>query len=138
MQTVMLPNVQTFHCVACNVESDTVFLHGCESLLLLALYINGQVHDDPSDAEAKSIWCGGTGYLTLKIEHPHDKGWQLLQATFLPERIGEDIANMQRHELPCALAAKVQCTDTQTLGLIVFQLEYASECVAQGASGVGL
>ena len=31
------------------------------------------------------VWCmDGAGYLTLKVEHPHEPGWQMLQVRLGP------------------------------------------------------
>ncbi|KAK9906755.1 hypothetical protein WJX75_007454 [Coccomyxa subellipsoidea] len=38
------------------------------------------------------------GYLTLRVEHPHEPGWKLLQGTFLKESIGRELEAMSSHE----------------------------------------
>ncbi|GAB4814007.1 hypothetical protein N2152v2_001053 [Parachlorella kessleri] len=38
------------------------------------------------------------GYLTLEVEHPYED-WHLVQGSFLPARMGDELAAMQQHEV---------------------------------------
>ncbi|BDA46399.1 SPX domain-containing membrane protein At1g63010 [Coccomyxa sp. Obi] len=48
------------------------------------------------------------GYLTLRVEHPHEEGWKLLQGTFLKESIGRDLEAMSSHEALNQASEKVR------------------------------
>ncbi|CAL5227554.1 g10545 [Coccomyxa viridis] len=50
------------------------------------------------------------GYLTLRVEHPHEPGWQMLQGTFLKEAIGKDLESMGSHEALNKAADKIRET----------------------------
>ena len=39
------------------------------------------------------------GLLTLRIEHPHQPGWKILQGTFMPLQTGQDMELMRTHVL---------------------------------------
>eukprot|EP00887_Chlorella_sp_A99_P002368 scaffold10.g2368.t1 len=46
----------------------------------------------------------GPGFLTLEVEHPDDPGWRVVQGTFLPASVADELAAMQQHpELRAAM-----------------------------------
>ncbi|KAI3431392.1 hypothetical protein D9Q98_004446 [Chlorella vulgaris] len=49
-----------------------------------------------------------SGFLALEIEHPNDPGWRVLQGTFLPAAVAQDLHDMQEHEDVLAAMARLQ------------------------------
>lgn len=48
------------------------------------------------------------GFLALEIQHPHEPGWKMMQGTFLPANVSEQLDDMTSHTTLVAAAAKVK------------------------------
>ncbi|KAK9838252.1 hypothetical protein WJX81_000293 [Elliptochloris bilobata] len=53
------------------------------------------------------------GYLSLRIEHPHDAAWSMMQGTLIRNERAQDLDTMQRHESLVALGGRTKAAYEQ-------------------------
>lgn len=73
------------------------------------------------------------GFLALEIQHPHEPGWKMMQGTFLPANVSEQLDDMCSHSTLVTAATKVK---TQYARLRLWRSSLLKESSQNLAGGV--